>query len=383
MKFLHTSDLHIGKKIFETSLMEEQRHMLKQIYEIAVAETVDVLVIAGDIYDRSVPATEAVTLLDEFLTWFSNRKIPVIMISGNHDSPERIGFADKILEKQGIYIAGNYEGNLRRVELGDEYGKVVFVCLPFVKPAAADGENCAEAVTNILRKEAIDFQDGSRYVLITHYFVTGDGGEIPQLSESETGIDVGGLDNIPAGLLAGFDYVALGHIHRAQQVGGKQIYYSGAPMKYSFAEAGSEKYVYLVELKQRGEMNVEKKSITPLHEMRCIKGELAELIKEEIVHAPGTDSMDYIQATLTDRDELINPIGTLRSVYPNVLQILLEKNYMVAEESYESKLTGERKSTEELFAGFYQMLTGAELDEKQQETVRQAAREAEEMNERG
>lgn len=379
MKFLHTSDLHIGKKIFETSLLEEQRHMLRQIFDIALEEAVDALVIAGDIYDRSVPATEAVTLLDEFLTWFSEEKIPVIMISGNHDSPERVGFADRILEKQGIYIAGNYEGSLRRVELEDDCGKVVFVCLPFVKPAVADGANCAEAVANILEREAIDFTDDSRYVLVTHYFVTGEAGETPELSESETGIDVGGIDNVPASVFAGFDYVALGHIHKAQQIGKKMVYYCGAPMKYSFSEAGSRKYVNLVDLGADGEIGVSRKVIKPLHEMRCIKGELAELIKEEIVHASGTDPQDYIQATLTDREELINPIGTLRSVYPNVLQILLEKNYSVAEESYESKLTGERKSTEELFAGFYEMLTGSELDEKQLETVRQAAREAERM----
>ena len=378
MKFLHTSDLHIGKKIFETSLLREQEAMLDQIFSIAVEEAVDALVIAGDVYDRSVPATEAVTLLDEFLTRFAEKKIPVIMISGNHDSPERVGFADKILEKQGIYIAGTYDGTLRRVELTDAYGKVVFVCLPFVKPAVVDAATCAEAVENILKKEAIDFCDGNRYVLVTHYFVTGASGEQPQLSESETGIDVGGIDNVPADVLAGFHYVALGHIHKAQQISGGPIYYSGAPMKYAFSEAGSSKYVNIVEIDEEGEAYIIRKPLKPLHEMRCIKGELAELIREDVVNDWEVDSQDYIQATLTNREELVNPIGTLRSVYPNVLQILIEKNYSVADETYESKLTGERKSTEELFAGFYQMLTGSELDERQWETIRQAAQEAEE-----
>ena len=377
MKFLHTSDLHIGKKIFETSLLEEQTFMLQQIFEIAVAEAVDALVIAGDIYDRSVPATEAVTLLDEFLTRLAEKKIPVILVSGNHESPERVGFADKILEKQGLYIAGIYEGSLRRVMLEDAFGKVVFVCLPFVKPAVAGAATCAEAAEKILEKEAIDFQNGDRYVLVTHYFVTGAAGEHPELSESETGIDVGGIDNVPADVFAGFDYVALGHIHKAQRIGNGEVYYSGAPMKYSFSEAGSSKYVNIVELKRKGEISVSRKVIKPLHEMRCIKGELAELIREEVVNAPETDSMDYIQATLTNREELVNPIGTLRSVYPNVLQILLEKNYTVAEEIYESKLTGERKSTGALFASFYEMLTGSVLDERQTEVVRQAAEEAE------
>ena len=378
LKFLHTSDLHIGKKIFETSLLKEQKAMLDQIFGIAVREAVDALVIAGDVYDRSMPAVEAVTLLDEFLTRLAEKKIPVIMISGNHDSPERVGFADKILEKQGIYIAGTYDGTLRKVELTDAFGKVVFVCLPFVKPAVTGGTTCAEAVENILKREAIDFQDGNRYVLVTHYFVTGASGEKPQLSEAETGIDVGGIDNVPANVFEGFHYVALGHIHKAQQISGGPIYYSGAPMKYAFSEAGSSKYVNLVELDGNGEVSIIRKAVMPLHEMRCIKGELAELIREDVVNALEVDRLDYIQATLTNREELINPIGTLRSVYPNVLQILLEKNYHVTEETYESKLTGERKSTEELFAGFYRMLTGRELDERQWETVRQAAREAEE-----
>lgn len=377
MKFLHTSDLHIGKKIFETSLLNEQQHMLAQIYNMAVNENVDALVIAGDVYDRSVPATEAVSLLDTFLSSLAEKKIPVIMISGNHDSPERVGFAGKILEKQGLYIAGTYEGALRRVEMEDAFGKVVFVCLPFVKPAVVGGSNCAEAAMNILEKEAIDFTDGKRYVLISHYFVTGDNGEAPELSESETGIDVGGIDNVPASVFSGFQYVALGHIHKSQKIGDREVYYSGAPMKYSFSEAGSAKTVNLVELDQDGNVSVTKKSMKPLHEMRCIKGELGELIKDEVVNAAGVDCEDYIQATLTNREELINPIGTLRSVYPNVLQILLEKNYEVSEETYESKLTGERKSTEELFAGFYEMLTGSSLDDKQKEMVRQVAMEAE------
>lgn len=376
MKFIHTSDLHIGKKIFETSLLEDQKVMLDQILGIALEERVDALVIAGDIYDRSVPATEAVALLDEFLTRFAEEKIPVIMISGNHDSPERVGFADKILEKQGIYIAGNYEGNLRRVELEDGFGKVVFICLPFVKPAVVKGTDCGEAVEEILKREDIDFQENIRYVLVTHYFVTGESGETPELSESETGIDVGGIDNVPAKLFSDFDYVALGHIHKAQQIGQGKIYYSGSPIKYAFSEAGSSKSVNLVELKEKGDMTVCRKFLKPLHEMRCIKGELAELIKQEILHAPDTDENDYIQAVLTDREELINPIAALRSVYPNVLQILLEKNYTVSEEQYESKLIGERKSTEELFGDFYKMLTGSELNEQQWEEVKKAAQAA-------
>lgn len=376
MKFLHTGDLHIGKKIYELSMLEDQKHMLEQIYDVALTEKVDAVLLAGDIYDRSVPSTEAVELLDDFLTRFIEAKIPVIMISGNHDSPERVGFADKILEKQGLYIAGSYEGRLRRVSFQDTYGEVCVVCLPFVKPAVAEGKNCAEAVRNILDKEQIDFKDGRRYVLLTHYFVTGENGEAPELSESETGVDVGGIDNVSADVFAGFDYVALGHIHRAQQVGSSRIYYAGAPMKYSFSEANGSKSVMLVTVKKPGEVAVVRRPLEPLHEMRCIKGKLQELIKEEVVNAASVSPLDYIQATLTDREELIDPIGTLRSVYPNTLQILIERNYVVDEQGYESRLQGEIKGTEELFGDFYEMLTGEKLDELQEAVVTEVAKEA-------
>lgn len=376
MKFLHTGDLHIGKRLYEASVLEDQKHMLEQIYKIALAEQVDAVLIAGDVYDRSVPATEAVELLDEFLTGFVEAKIPVVMISGNHDSPERVGFADRILEKQGLYIAGSYEGSLRRVEFADEYGTVCVVCLPFVKPAVAEGKNCAEAVKNLLGREQIDFEDGRRYVLLTHYFVTGEDGRVPELSESETGIDVGGIDNVPADVFEGFAYVALGHIHRAQKVGKGAVYYAGAPMKYSFSEAGSDKSVTIVNMDGSGEVDVSRRVLEPLHEMRCIKGKLQELIREDVVNTADVSPQDYIQATLTDREELIDPIGTLRSVYPNTLQILIERNYTVDEERYESRLQGEIKGMEELFGDFYEMLTGAKLDEKQVEIVYEAAKAA-------
>lgn len=376
MKFLHTGDLHIGKRIYEISVLEDQKYMLEQIVEIAVNEEVDAVLIAGDVYDRSVPSTEAVELLDVFLTRLSEEKIPVVMISGNHDSPERVGFADKILEKQGLYIAGNYEGKLRRVCFEDAYGEVCVVCLPFVKPAVAEGKSCAEAVKNILDKEQIDFGDGRRYVLLTHYFVTGEEGQMPELSESETTIDVGGIDNVPADVFTGFDYVALGHIHRTQRVGKGMIYYAGAPMKYSFSEAGALKSVTIVNMGEAGEVGVFHRVLKPLHEMRCIKGRLSELIKEEIVNASGVSSEDYIQATLTDREELVDPIGALRSVYPNTLQILIERNYTVDEERFDSRVQGEAKSTEELFGDFYEMLTGSVLNEEQKQIVKEAAVEA-------
>ena len=404
MKFLHTADLHIGKKIFEQSLLEDQRFLLDQITEIALEEKVDAVVIAGDIYDRTVPSAEAVTLLDGFLTGLVEKGIKVIAVSGNHDSPERVSFADRILEKQGLHIAGDYVEPLKTVVLEDEYGPVYFVLLPFVKPAAAGAESSAEAVEGILGRMPTTLDLRSRHVLVTHFFVVGERGEVPECSDSETDSRVGGLDGVPASLFAGFDYVALGHIHKPQHMGKGNVYYSGSPLKYSFSEAGDCKAVNIVELGaansgtmmecdadgqmrlrtervQGCEVTLRRVPLTPLHDMRCIRGRLGELMKQEILEAnregrgAGSGLEDYLQVTLTDTEELIDPIGTLRSVYPNVLQILLEKNQSSEDVVYESRIVGERKGVAELFGDFYQLLKGESMDEKRWEIVEEAAAE--------
>ncbi len=404
MKFLHTADLHIGKKIFELSLIEDQKYILNQMVDIAVEEQVDAVVIAGDVYDRAVPSTEAVSLLDDFLTRLQEKGIPVIMISGNHDSPERVAFADAILEKQGLYIAGNYQSPLKTVVLEDAYGPVYFVCMPFVKPAIVGATNSAEAVENMLSAQPMTLSLRQRYVLVAHYFVTGENGETPELSDSETDVNVGGLDNVPADYFRNFCYVALGHIHKPQHIGAGQVHYSGSPLKYSFSEARGVKSVNIVELNETGVERVSKRELKPLREMRCIKGKLHDLMNPEIVAENvkcdsgycaemqtdageqvgegGRDRVtdDYLQITLTNEEELIDPMGTLRSVYPNVLQLLLEKNLTPEERTgnYESKISGNRKSTTELFAEFYEMLKGEPLDEKRLEVVREVAEEVEE-----
>lgn len=376
MKFLHTADLHIGKKLHECSLLEDQRHILKQIYEIACENRVDAVLIAGDIYDRSVPSTEAVELLDDFLTELIKADIPVIMISGNHDSGKRVAFAERILEKQGLYIAGDYDGELKSVTLEDEEGTVTFVCMPFVKPAAVCCGTQAEAVEKMLSGCPMVLSLNSRYVLLAHYFVVGEHGESPELSDSETDVNVGGLDGVPASLFSAFSYVALGHIHKPQHIGEGNVYYAGSPLKYSFGEARGEKSVNLVEL-SGGEVSVSRIPLKPKHELRCIRGRLQDLISSEVLQLNQGEREDYLQVTLTDREELIDPIGTLRSFYPNVLQLLLEKNEKKAGGEYESRLKGVRKSTSELFGEFYEMLRGEALDEKQLAVVEETAREAE------
>lgn len=391
MKLLHTADLHIGKKIFELSMIEDQKYILSQIYDIACKEQVDAVLIAGDVYDRAVPSTEAVELLDSFLTNLQGAGIPVIMISGNHDSPERVSFADAILEKQGVYIAGNYHEQLKTVTLEDEFGPVTFVCMPFVKPAVVGNAESmgdetvrlttgAEAVEYMLSRTPMTLSLRQRYVLLTHYFVVGDNGEMPELSDSETDVNVGGLDSVPASYFANFSYVALGHIHKPQHIGAGEVYYSGAPLKYSFSEAKGDKSVNIVELGAHGQVTVRKEVLKPLREMRCIKGKLSDLMSPEVITQVGCGKDDYIQATLTDAEELIDPIGTLRSAYPNVLQIILEKNMMSNGEGteYESKLVSTRRSTSELFAEFYEMLKGEAMDEKRRAVVDEIAEKLEE-----
>ncbi|MCI6553824.1 MAG: exonuclease SbcCD subunit D [Lachnospiraceae bacterium] len=372
MRFIHTGDWHIGKTVNDFSMLEDQRHILKQIYDIAIRERVDAVVVAGDIYDRAIPPAEAVLVLNDFLTEMERARIPVLMISGNHDSPERVGFAAEILENRHVYIAGIYQGRLKRVCLEDDYGEVAFVLLPFVKPAVAGAGTNGEAVEKMLREEKLM---GGRKILVTHYFVT-DAGKEPELSEGETTVHVGGLDNVEASLFSGFDYVALGHIHKPQKIGQGQNYYAGAPLAYSFSEAGQEKSVNLVELGEEGRLSVQRLPLSPLHGMRRIRGRLEELMAPEVAEA--ADCRDYIRAELTNEEELINPIGTLRTVYPNIMQVVLIKNEKRENPAYTSRLEERRKDIPHLFKEFYEMIRGEEPDAQRMEIIWEAARAAQE-----
>lgn len=379
MKFLHTADLHIGKKLFEQSLLEDQKYILDRIYAVATEEKVDAVVISGDVYDRAVPSAEAVSLLDSFLTRLVDGGIPVLLISGNHDSPERLSFGERILEGRGLYIAGTYREPPRTVVLEDAYGPVTFVLLPFVKSAVVGAGNAAEAVEYMLAHTPMTMNRNARTVLITHFFVSGTGGEQPETSDSEDTATVGGLDSVPAALFANFSYVALGHIHKPQHMGDERIYYAGSPLKYSFSEWRTEKSVNIVELGAERKPKVRKVPLKPLHDMRCIRGKLEDLIANETVEANKAGGgaclglEDYLQVTLTDTEELIDPMGTLRSVYPNVLQIIPEKNRRDSEGEFESRITGRRKDIVELFGDFYELLREDAMDGKRQEIVRNVA----------
>lgn len=384
MKFLHTGDLHIGKTVNDFSMLEDQKYIFRQMTELAKKEQADALIIAGDIYDRAIPPAEGVVLFNDFLTEMVQARIPVLMVSGNHDSPERVAFAGDILKKQGIHIAGMYEPEPRKVMLEDAYGEVGFVLLPFVRPAAAGAKNSGEAVKKMLASmnENADSNgfgraEGKRQVLVTHYFVT-DNGREPELSDGETTVHVGELDNVEVSCFDGFDYVALGHIHRPQKIGKQEVYYAGAPLAYSFSEAGAVKSVNLVELKEKGNLSVRQIPLQPLHEMRKIKGRLEELMRPEIAEA--ADCRDYIRAEITDEEELIDPIGTLRTVYPNIMQIVLSKNEQTEQKEYISRMEEKRKSIQELFKSFYEVIREEEPDEERMKIIMETAAEAEREN---
>lgn len=385
MKFLHVSDLHIGKVVNDFSMLEEQRFILDQISGMAVANKVEAVVIAGDIYDRAIPPGEAVTLFDAFLTGLVRAKIQVVMISGNHDSPERISFGGRLFDAQGVHIAGVAQEALTRVEIEGEEGTTEFVLLPFIKSAQAGAANSAEAVEKLLARyweeeKAARVEAGGykNRVLVTHYFVT-DAGREPELSDSETTIHVGGLDNVDASLFAGFDYVALGHIHKPQQIGDHPVWYAGSLLKYSFGEVMQSKCALLVTMGEEGLAEVRKLPLQPLHDFRKIKGSLKELL--EAGQCAGEERFDYLQAILTDKGELIDPMGTLRSVYPNMMQIIREEKELTgAGEELTKAGAGtltQRKDALALFEEFYRQVREEPLSEEGKSIVAELVKELE------
>ncbi|WP_455716954.1 exonuclease SbcCD subunit D [Anaerosporobacter sp.] len=364
MKFIHTADLHIGKVVNEFSMLEEQKHVLSQILTIVKEEKADGLILAGDIYDRSVPSAEAVLVLDQFLSEATKLGIQIFMISGNHDSPERIGFAQRIVEDKGLYIEGMIRGNMNPVVMEDEYGKLNIYMLPFAKPAIVRHQyqddnivTCEDGVRKMITESGVDGK--KRNLLITHHFVTSTG-KPPEQSESESDLLLGGAENVDASVFEAFDYVALGHIHGPQRMGRDTIRYSGSPIKYSFSEVFHKKSVTIVELKEKGEVSLSVRELVPIHNMRKIKGTLEELMKEEVYSLAEVN--DYLHVTLLDKQELFDPMGTLRSVYPNVMQIAFEKNERKEHENNINITNARNKSIYEHFKDFYASVAGEELE---------------------
>lgn len=377
MKFLHLADLHIGKVVNGFSMLADQAVILEQITELAKNKQADAVLIAGDVYDRPIPPAEAVELLDVFLTGLVQAKIPVLIIAGNHDSGVRLKFAEEILEREGVWIAGSVSSPLKKVTFRDSYGEVTFFLLPFFRPAALREtfgeapETTQKGMHLLLEKEKPGGPE--RRVLAAHCFATA-GGQQPELSDSETGDRVGGVDAVDASLFSEFDYVALGHLHKPQQMGSGQVYYAGSPLKYSFSEVHHRKSVTLVELREKGDVRVEQLPLKPLHDMRKVRGELSALLSSEV--ADLADREDYLCAVLTNEEELIDPIGSLRRVYPNVMQILLEKNERTSGGVGLTLPERGQKSMLELYREFFAQAAGRPLDEKREALVRKVLEEA-------
>ena len=362
MKFFHLSDLHLGRRMYEFSLIDDQKFILEELLCLAAEEHPDAVVIAGDIYDRAVPSAEAVELFDRFLCALAKRRIPVLAISGNHDSPERIAFGADLMTPSGVHLSPVYNGRVEPVTVSDAYGEVRFYLLPFIKPANVRRfypDAVIESYTDALRcaVEHMDIDPSARNVLVTHQFVTGG-----VRSESED-ITVGGTDNVDAAVFDGFDYVVLGHLHGAQSIGRETLRYSGTPLKYSFSEKDQIKSITVVKLGAKGNVSVSSLPLTPRRDMREIRGTYIELTLRDSY--AGTDTEDYIHAVLTDENDIPNALARLRSIYPNLMKLDYDNlrtrsSAVIAAEERHRTMTGA-----ELFAELYEKQNGQKMSDEQ------------------
>lgn len=361
-KFLHLADLHIGKRVNEFSMIEDQRYILRKLLEIIEEEQVEGVWIAGDVYDKAVPSAEAVQVLDEFLTILAKRNLPVVLISGNHDSPERLAFGASMLSKQKVYIAPAYNGNIEPILFKDEYGELLVYPLPFLKPAPVRTlfpelviESYQDAVEAAICK--LDIDKTKRNVLLAHQFVTG-----AETSESEE-LSVGGLDNVDVTIFDDFDYVALGHIHRSQTMGRDTVCYAGTPLKYSFSEAKHQKVAVIVNVMEKGNIEIKKIPLIPKRDLREIRGTYMEVTSRDFYK--DSNQKDYMHITLTDEEDIPEVIGKLRIIYPNLMKLDYDNTRTRQKQEVLSVAKIEEKSPLELFQEFYQLQNNQEMSEEQ------------------
>lgn len=368
MKFLHLGDLHLGKRVHGFSMLNDQKFALKQIVRMAVANRVDAVVIAGDIYDKTIPSGEAVGLFDSFFTKLCQAGICVLAVSGNHDSGERLNFGTKLLEQSGFTLVGTFDGTVKTVSMQDEYGEVQFHLLPWIRPMEwKERLHLSECTQQCAMEQVMQTipQTDARQVLVAHTFVTA-GGMLPEQSDSEI-VPVGGLDAVDAALFERFDYTALGHLHRPQKIGRLNIRYAGSLLKYSFSEARYPKSVPLVELTDT--LHVELLPLTPLHEMRELRGRLEDVISPLVVQAG--DCADYIRVTLTNDEELFDAQSTLKAVYPNLMQLDFDNTRTRTADSIglSDETAVQKLSVEQLFAQFFEEQNGKPMTEWQTEAI--------------
>lgn len=362
MKLIHLSDLHLGKRVNEFSMLEDQAFILQEILRIIDEEQPQAVLLAGDIYDKSVPSGEAVQLFDGFLWELSSRKLQVFVISGNHDSPERLSFGGRLMEGSGIHLSPVYSGKVEPVVLEDAYGPVNVYLLPFLKPAHVRRYFPEEEIgtyTEALGKavEALEIHKEQRNVLVTHQFVTG-----ASRSDSEE-ISVGGSDNVDASVFDDFDYVALGHIHGPQNIGSPRIRYCGTPLKYSFSEAGQQKSVTVAELKEKGTLEVTARPLTPLRDLREIRGSYLEVTAKSFYE--GRNREDYLHITLTDEEDVPDGAAKLRVIYPNLMRLDYDNARTRSRNLPEGAEEPAAKPPLELFEEFYERQNNQPMTEEQ------------------
>ena len=367
MKLFHLSDLHLGKRVNEFSMIEDQEYILREILRLAETESPEAVLISGDVYDKSIPPAEAVSLFDDFLVGLSRKGMKVFLISGNHDSAERIAFGGRLMAKSGIFPAPVYSGKTEPVVLTDEFGELRIWMLPFLRPAHVrpffpeeEISTYTDAVRTAVREMKID--PAGRNVLMTHQFVTG-----AERSDSEE-ISVGGTDNVDASVFGDFDYVALGHIHGPQNIGTPRIRYCGTPLKYSFSERNHIKSVTVVELREKGNLQVRTLPLHPRHDLREIRGTYGELTLKPNYEGTATD--DYLHIILTDEEDVPDAAARLRIIYPNLMKLDYDNTRTRTRTEITALEDGERKSEMELFMELYEKQNGLPMTGEQQDFAR-------------
>lgn len=359
MKFVHLSDLHIGKRVNGFSMLNDQLYIFDQLLSVIKDEQAGAVLISGDVYDKTIPPIEAVGVLDKFLTEITGMNIPVLMTSGNHDSPERLGFGSNILKNNGVHIYSVFDGTVHTQEIDG----VSFHMLPFIKPSAVrryynEVTTYEDAFSTVIKESGIRME--GKNVILAHQFITASGRETLR-SDSET-VSVGGVDNIDASVFDGFDYTALGHIHRPQSIR-ENIRYCGSPLKYSFSEANYDKSVTVVDSE---DFSVKKIPLVPCRDMRCIKGNIETILSKEV--RDSADKNDYLHITLTDNDNIVDAMDKIRNVYPNAMQLEFERRTRNTAGVYEAERVTE-KTPLELFDEFFEKQNGAPMSESEREAV--------------
>lgn len=378
MRFLHLADLHIGKRLNEFSLIEDQKFIFDKILNIIDEKKIEAVLIAGDVYDKPVPSAEAVTVLNSFLNSLAKRNLKVFVISGNHDSQERIGFGAELISRSGVYMSKPFSGNVETHKIKDEYGEINIYMLPFIKPAMvkhvyeeADIDSYDSAMAYVMEQTKVD--ESERNLLIAHQFVRG-----ADRCDSEE-VSVGGIDEVSVENFKRFDYVALGHLHSPQHIKSEFVRYSGTPLKYSFSEAKHQKTALIVDMKEKGNITLEKVPLIPKHDMIEIKGKYQEIMSKDFYK--DIDRMDYAHVTLTDEQDVLHAMELLRTVYPNIMKLDYDNTRTRSNNEIKGGENVEKKQPLDLFKEFYELQNNQPMSREQVDFMDKLIKDVWEVNE--